>query len=134
MRLRRGRSQALCPSKRYALVPCFLADANKTVLDHLVEMHHVYLTGLNRRALHAFDLLHRELRQRSSRNLRMVFDSLESFLSAEGSASDAAKELDVPAVRAAISGCRELQRLAEQGAIDELRVRHHLLNGTCRGF
>lgn len=33
------------PSKRYALVACFLADAQKTTLDHLVEMHREYLTG-----------------------------------------------------------------------------------------
>jgi hypothetical protein len=57
------------PAKRYAMAACFLADAQRTVLDHLVEMHHVFLTGLHRRAQNAYDDQQKQLRQRSSRNL-----------------------------------------------------------------
>ncbi|HEX8111456.1 MAG TPA: hypothetical protein VF516_27185 [Kofleriaceae bacterium] len=31
------------PAKRYALVVCFLVEAHKTILDHVVEMHRVYM-------------------------------------------------------------------------------------------
>jgi len=71
------------PTKRHPMVACFLAEANKSVLDHLVEMHHVFLTGLHRRAGHAFDKRHRELRQRSGRSLRLVLDTLEALLDPE---------------------------------------------------
>jgi TnpA family transposase len=115
------------PAKRHPMVACFLADANKSVLDHLVEMHHVFLTGLHRRAGHAFDKRHRELRQRSGRNLRLVLDTLEALLDPARSVGDVASELDVTAVRDAIGGCRALEQLTDRGQLEELRARHHLL-------
>ncbi|MCC7377379.1 MAG: DUF4158 domain-containing protein [Verrucomicrobiales bacterium] len=116
------------PAKRYALLACFLAEANKTVLDHLVEMHHVFLTGLHRRAMHAHEARHRALRQSASRNLRVVLDALESLLDPEPhSASEATERLDIPEVRAALAGCREFQRVADRRGLEELRARHHHL-------
>jgi hypothetical protein len=82
------------------MAACFLADAQKTVLDHLVEMHHVFMTGLHRRAKHAFDAHHKQLGQRSPRNLGVVLDMLESLLDPERSIADIARELDVTLVRA----------------------------------
>ena len=75
-------------AKRYALLACFLAEANKTRLDHLVEMHHVYLTGLHRRAMHAYEARHRDLRQSASRNLRVVLDALDALLDGERPAAE----------------------------------------------
>jgi hypothetical protein len=43
------------PAKRYAIVVCFLAEAQKTTLDHLVEMNRQFLTGLSRRARRAVE-------------------------------------------------------------------------------
>lgn len=113
------------PGKRYALVACFLAEANKSVLDHLVEMHHVFLTGLHRRASHAFETRYRELRQKSGRNLRVVLDALDALL--DSTREDVQKAMDVTAVRSAAEGCRELQRLTDRGPLDALRARHHTL-------
>ena len=53
------------PGKRYALVACLLAESQKTILDHIVEMHRDFLTGMSRRAHHAVDERHREVRQRA---------------------------------------------------------------------
>jgi TnpA family transposase len=115
------------PAKRYALLACFLAEANKTVLDHLVEMHHVFLTGLHRRAMHAYEARHRSLRQNASRNLRVVLDALEALLDTNRSAGEVTGNLDVPAIRAAMAGCREFQTVAERRGLEELRARHHHL-------
>lgn len=52
------------PAKRYALAACFLAEAEKTTLDHLVEMHREFLTGMSRRARRAVEEHHREIRRR----------------------------------------------------------------------
>ncbi len=123
--------------KRYALVACFLMDANKSVLDHLVEMHHVFLTGLLRRAQHAFGQRHRELRSRSTRNLRVVLDTLEVLLQDPARvAEDVTREheIDLPAVREAITGCRELQRLNDRGLLDALRARHNGLKRYLPAF
>jgi len=120
--------------KRYALVACFLADANKSVLDHLVEMHHVFLTGLHRRAQHAFEKRHKELRVRSTRNLRVVLDTLDALLDPECVIADVVRELDLPVVQEAITGCRELQRVSDRGQLDELRARHHMLKRYLPAF
>jgi len=115
------------PAKRHALLACFLAEANKTVLDHLVEMHHVYLTGLHRRAMHAYEARHRALRQSASRNLSAVLDALDALLDSERPAREIMAELDLPALRAAMAGCREFQRVADRRGLEELRARHHHL-------
>jgi hypothetical protein len=57
------------PTKRHALVACFLADRNKSILDHLIEMHHGFLTTQHRSALHAFEKRHKALRSRYGREL-----------------------------------------------------------------
>jgi TnpA family transposase len=123
--------------KRYALVACFLAEANKSVLDHLVEMHHVFLTGLHRRATHAFGQRHRELRSRSTRNLRVVLDTLEALLADPTRATEEVTrehEIDLPSVQEAITGCRELQRLNDRGLLDALRARHQGLKRYLPAF
>ncbi len=115
------------PVKRYALVACFLAEATKSVLDHLVEMHHVYMTKVHRRATRAFDKRYRQLRNRSTRNLRVVLDALEMLLDPKRDVGDASSDLDLDQVREAMMVCREMQRINDRGVLDELRVRHHLV-------
>ena len=127
-------SSGSCSSKRYATVACFLAEANKLVLDQLVEMHHVFLTGLYRRAQHAFEKRHKELRARSTRNLRVVLDTLDALLEPECAIADVARELDLSAVRDAIAGCRELQRVNDCGHLKELLRRHHWLKRYLPAF
>ena len=43
------------PAKRHAMLTCFLVEAERNLLDHLVEMHDQYLTTMWRRARHAFE-------------------------------------------------------------------------------
>lgn len=112
------------PAKRCALVASFLAETSKTVLDHLVEMHHVFMTSLHRNALNAYEDRQRELRQRSARNLRTVLDALEALLDESRPREEVTQTLDVAAVRDAIDGCRELQHTTEHGQLDALRKRH----------
>jgi hypothetical protein len=40
------------PVKRHAMVACFLLEAHRTILDHIVEMHRQFVTGMRRRARH----------------------------------------------------------------------------------
>jgi hypothetical protein len=53
------------PPTRHAMLACFLTDAEKTLLDHVVTMNEQYLTGLCRRSRHAFEGRHREFRRRA---------------------------------------------------------------------
>ena len=60
------------PETRTATLVCFLVEAHKSLLDHLITMHEQYVTGLLRRSRHAFDERHREFRKRARRGIYTV--------------------------------------------------------------
>lgn len=115
------------PAKKYALVACFLAERNGSILDQLVEMHHVFLTGQHRHAKRAFEKRYRALRSRHSRDLRLVLDTLEKLIDPASSVGAISEAVDLAEVHVAITGCRELQHITDRGVFDALRARHHLL-------
>jgi hypothetical protein len=65
------------PAKRYAIVACFLVKAQKTILDHVVEMHREYLTGMARRARNTVDQRHRDAGQRANKSLATILRVME---------------------------------------------------------
>lgn len=56
-------------AKRSALTACFLVEAHKTILDHLVALHAQRLTQKMREATHAFAQRSRRLRRQDRRGL-----------------------------------------------------------------
>src|SRR5664279_4069925 len=52
---------------RHAMLACFLADAQKTILDHAIGMHDQFLTTLCRRSRNSFEERHRDFRRRAKR-------------------------------------------------------------------
>ena len=126
------------PAKRYALVACFLGEAQKTTLDHIVEMHREFLTGMSRRARHAVDERHREVRQRACRDLGTLLRAMDIILSRSSSPAtllaDLYRELDETALRQAVATCRELHELGDYGYFDELLVRHSHLKRYLPAF
>ena len=119
------------PAKRQALVACFLVDAQKTTLDLLVEMHHVYLTGLNRRARNAAEERNRKVRKKGKKGLGTIVRAMEIILDAsaprESRVINLYMEYDDSVLRDALAACRELHAIAEHGYVEELRARHHHL-------
>lgn len=65
---------------RTAMLVCFLTEAHKSLLDHLIAMHEQYITGLFRRSRHAFDERHREFRKRARRGIETVLSAMEILL------------------------------------------------------
>ncbi len=51
--------------KRDALVACYLVEARKTLLDQVVEMNDLFLTGMNRRARNSVEKRRKVLRRRA---------------------------------------------------------------------
>src|SRR5277367_5621726 len=45
-----GDLRRFSPPKRTALIACYLIEARKTLLDQIVEMHDLFLTGMNRQS------------------------------------------------------------------------------------
>lgn len=116
------------PPKRYALVTCFLVEAQKTTLDHLVEMHRQFLTGVARRSRRAVELRQKEVRQRAKRGLAIVLQAMDIILDEERPAetrlADLYREFDEKTLRDAVETCRNLNELTEYGYLDELVARH----------
>lgn len=116
------------PAKRYALIACFLAEAQKTTLDHLVEMHRAFLTGMSRRARNAVEKRHREVRSRATKGLATVLQAMEIVLDRSRPPAevldDMFNQVDEETLRAAVVMCREFHQLGDHGYIDEMLARH----------
>jgi hypothetical protein len=110
--------------KRYAILACFLADAPKMVLDHLAEVHERLLTRLWGKAERAYEQRHRELRRQAKEGLDQLVAAVEFMLDAhrprETTLAELCRQVNEEDLRAALSSCREFQRLEERGFIDEL--------------
>jgi len=114
------------PETRTAMLVCFLVEAHKSLLDHLITLHEQYVTGLLRRSRHAFDERHREFRKRARRGIHTVLSAMEILL--ERRTGDPLMalycEIDQSTLRAALEDCREFERLEDHGLQDELRARY----------
>ncbi|HEY5309250.1 MAG TPA: hypothetical protein VIK97_12120, partial [Casimicrobiaceae bacterium] len=70
--------------KCYALVACTLAEAHKTLLDQIVEMNDLFLTGMNRRSRTAVEMRRKSLRRRARDGLHRVLGAVDTLVAADG--------------------------------------------------
>jgi len=116
------------PEKRSALLACFLAEAEKTLLDHVVEMNDQFLTTMCRHARHHFEEKHRQFRRRAKEGITVVLEAMDILFSAKQSGVDALfsiySQIAEPRLRDAVESCREFKRLEERGYLDELCARY----------
>jgi TnpA family transposase len=126
------------PSKRYALVACFLAQTQKTLLDQTVAMNDQYLTTMCRRSRNAFEAQHREFRRRVKKALETLLAATEILVDPEQPRATILDVLDHridrDALRAARDDCREFQRIEERGYVDELSARYAYLRRYLPSF
>ncbi len=115
-------------AKRHALLACFLSEAQKTILDHLVEMNAQFLTKITRRARNVFEAKHREFRRLAKDGIDTVLSAMEILLDPKRPAhtglTDLYDQIDPERLQSALSSCREFQRLEEHGYLDEIN-RHY---------
>lgn len=115
---------------RYALLSCFLVEAQKTVLDHLAEMHDQFLTTMCRKSRHAFEERHREFRRRAKKGVETLLIVVEMLLQQGNrgiAIGDIYKRISETTLRGALEDCREFQQLEEAGYQNELRARYSRL-------
>ena len=107
---------------------CLLAEAQKTVLDHVIAMHDQLVTALCRRSRNAFEAQHREFRRRAKRGLDTLLAAVEILLDPqrprEAILGELERQIDRDTLREARDSCREFQRLEERGYVDELCARY----------
>jgi TnpA family transposase len=116
------------PAKRYAMLACFLVEAERSLLDHLVEMHDQYLTTMWRRARHAFEERHRQLRRRAREGVETVLLAIDILLASPADGDDVraqvSQRVGLEQLHEAAQSCREFKRLEERGHLDELCARY----------
>ena len=70
--------------KRDALVACYLVEARKTLLDQIVEMNDLFLTGMNRRSRNSVEKQRKSLRRRARDGLHRVLGAVDALVAADG--------------------------------------------------
>ena len=118
--------------KRDALVACYLVEARKTLLDQIVEMNDLFLTGMNRRSRTAVEMRRKSLRRRARDGLHRVLGAVDALVAADGAQTLAAfrDAQNSPAPIEAAIACRACERLEARGHLDAMLARY----GTLRQY
>ena len=118
--------------KRDALVACYLVEARKTLLDQIVEMNDLFLTGMNRRARTSVEKRRKILRRRARDGLHRVLGPVDALVAADGAQSVAVfrDAQNPPALIEAAVACRAYERLEARGHLDAMLARY----GTLRQY
>ena len=125
------------PATRYALLSCFVVETQRTLLDHLIQMHDQFLTTMCRRSRHAFEERHREFRRRAKKGVETLLTAIEILLQPGNSTvpvKDVYEKIGQACLRDALADCREFQWLEEAGYQNELRARYSPLRRYLPAF
>src|SRR3954465_3424499 len=122
--------------KRDALVACYLVEARKTLLDQIVEMNDLFLTGMNRRSRTAVEIRRKNLRRRARDGLHRVPGAIDVLVAAGGAQTVTAlrNALDAPALAQAAIVCRAYERLEARGHLDAMLARSGALRQYLPAF
>ena len=118
--------------KRDALVACYLVEARKTLLDQIVEMNNLFLTGMNRRARNSIERQRKSLRRRARDGLHRLLGAVDALVAADGSQTVTVfrDAQNPPALIEAAIACRAYERLEARGQLDAMLARY----GTLRQY
>jgi len=122
--------------KRDALVACTLVEARKLLLDQIVEMNDLFLTGMNRRSRTAVEMRRKTLRRRARDGLHRVLGAVDALVAADGAQTVSAlrEALDAPALIEAAIACRAYERLEVRGHLDAMLARYSTLRQYLPAF
>jgi Domain of unknown function (DUF4158) len=127
-----GDLRRFAPAKRYTLVTCYLIETRKILLDHIVEMNDLFLTGMARRARNAVEKQRKRLRRQARDGMHRVLGAVEALIDADGEQTIAAfrAAIDAPKLAQAAGDCRAFERLERRGELDAMLARY----GTLRQY
>ncbi len=118
--------------KRTALIACYLVEARKTLLDQIVEMHDLFMTGMNRKSRTAVEKKRKSMRRRARDGLHQVLAGVDALAAADKDQTVDAfrKAVNAPALVEAAIACRVFERLEARGHLDAMLSRY----GTLRQY
>ena len=122
--------------KRDALVACYLAESRKILLDQIVEMNDLFLTGMNRRARLAVEIGRKNLYRRARDGLHRILGAVDTLVAADEAQTVKALRdaLDAPALSEAAAACRAYERLETRGHLDAMLARYSTLRQYLPAF
>lgn len=116
------------PEKRYALITCFLFEASKTLLDHIVDMNDKFLTTVERKARNRFEEKYRKLRRNAQRGLSTAVETLESLLDQaqpeQTTVADFLADVGKETVQQAVADCKALKTFNQRGLVSEIEAHY----------
>jgi TnpA family transposase len=115
--------------KRTALIACYLVEARKTLLDQIVEMHDLFLTGMNRKSRTSVENKRKSMRRQARDGLHQVLAGIDALAAADkeqtvGAFRDA---VNAPGLIEAAVACRAFERLEVRGHLDAMLLRYNTL-------
>ena len=122
--------------KRDALVACYLVEARKILLDQIVEMNDLFLTGMNRRARLTVEIGRKSLHRRARDGLHRILGAVDTLVAADEAQTvrDLRDALDAPALSEAAAACRAYERLETRGHLDAMLARYSTLRQYLSAF
>ena len=127
-----GDLRRFAPAKRYTLITCYLIETRKILLDHIVEMNDLFLTGMARRSRNAVEKQRKRLRRQARDGMHRVLGAVDALIDADGEQTIAAfrEAIDAPRLAQAAGDCRAFERLERRGELDAILSRY----GTLRQY
>jgi TnpA family transposase len=131
-----GDLRRFAPAKRYSLVVCYLVEARKMLLDHIIEMNDLFLTGMARRARNAVEKQRKRLRRQARDGMHRVLGAVDALMDADGDQTVAAfrAEVDAPKLAQAVVDCRAYEQLEQRGELDAMLSRYSTLRQYLPSF
>jgi hypothetical protein len=96
------------------------------LLDQIVEMHDLFLIGMNRRARHAVEEKRKALQARADDGLDRMAGTVEALVAADGAqtVADFRQTQNLPALAEATVSYRAKERLEKPGHLDAMPARY----------
>jgi Domain of unknown function (DUF4158) len=117
-----GDLRRFAPAKRYTLVACYLVEARKILLDHIVEMNDLLLTEVARQSRNTVEKQRKHLRRQAGDGLHQMLGAVDALMDADGDQTVAAfrAAVDAPKLAQAALDCRAYERLEQRGELDAM--------------
>lgn len=125
-------------NKKYAYLLCFLTEAYKTLIDHIIELNDRFLLKKERVSRNELEKKIAPLRKNATAGSELIVDSMKKLVHCKDpdttTVSEFKETLEIDKIEKAIDDCTELNNLETNGYHKELMARYHNLRQYTNRF
>ncbi len=131
-----GDLRRFAPAKRYTLVACYLVEARKILVDHIVEMNDLLLTEVARQSRNTVEKQRKHLHRQAGDGLHRMLGAVDALMDADGDQTVVAfrAAVDAPKLAQAALDCRAYERLEQRGERDAMLSHYSTLRQYLPSF